>query len=192
MHSVFNSEERMLIDEIFNLQETTLETLPNQLHPDIYEHLRRNNNLNTIIDRKIIRDSNPSKPYDSAVLTKFLVPTFNVAKAIRELIENLNGRFLIYIDFHFMMLAPPRDPEKPADEEEFRFQSASKASAMNTTFKIATAEDCDDLVAEFKDQTDAELMNTVFQNHVDLFEYHSSGLRPYNLLSLVIHVQKFP
>ena len=193
MQSTFNSEERMLIDEIFNLEpkETELDDLPNLLHADIYDHLRKNNNLNTIIDRKIIREANKDKPYDAIVLTKFLRPKFDVFKAIKDLVESLNNRFLIYIDFHFMILCPPRESDKDV-EEVFRLQTASKASAMNATSKIATAEDCDDLIAEFKNQSDAELLNSVFQHHSDLFDYQSSGLRPYDLLSLVVHVQKYP
>ena len=183
----------MLMNDIFNLEpnETTLDDLPNLLHADIYKTLRRNNNLNTIIDRKIFRESTKAKPYDAIVLTKFLRPNFDVAKAIKNLVENLNNRFLIFIDFHFMILCPPRESDND-EEEVFKLQTASKASAMNATFKIASTEDCDDLIAEFKNQSDAELLNSVFQHHCDLFDYQSSGLRPYNLLSLVVHLQKYP
>ena len=191
MQSIFTTEERITMKEIFKLGQTTAENLTERLHPDIYNHLRGTNNLNTIIDRIIIRDHNPDKPYDAAVITKFLVPSFDVGKAIQQLVESISNRFLIYIDFHFLMLAPPKSKD-PEDDDEFNFQTASKASSVNATNKISSQEDCDDLVSEFKDQSDAELLNTVFQHHVDLFEYHGSGLRPYMLLSTVVHIQKFP
>ena len=181
----------MLMEEIFKLGQTTLENLSESLHPDVYDHLKRNRNLNTIIDRMIFREHNPAKPYDAAVITKFLTPAFDVGKAIEELVESISNRFLIYIDFHFLMLAPPKSKD-PEDDDEFNFQSGSKASSVNATFKIDSAKDCDDLIGEFQDQSDAEILNMVCQHHIDMFEYHGSGLRPYMLLSVVIHLQKFP
>ena len=99
----FTTPERIALDEIFNFGETTIDNLQSQLHTDIYDFLRKKDNLNTIIDRKIIRDRTKAKPYDSAILTKYITRTFNASKAIEQLVQEISGRFLIYIDFHFLL-----------------------------------------------------------------------------------------
>ena len=180
----------MLFDEIFNVGETSMENIKSLLHPDVYEFLHKKNNLTTIVDRKILREKNIDKPYDALILTKFLNSNFNASKAVVELVNEITGRFLVYIDFHFLYLAPPRDSDK--EEEDLVFQSASKASACNATIKISEKADIDDFAKEFESQTETDILNMVFQHHSDLYEYQNSGLRPYQLLSLVVHLQKFP
>ncbi len=188
--STFTVYERLLFDEMFNIGETSMDNIKSLLHPDVYDFLHDKGNLNTIIDRKILREKNKDKPYDALILTKFLNSTFDAGKAIVELVNEITGRFLIYIDFHFLYLAPPKDSDK--EDEDLVFQSASKASSCNATIKITDKQDIEDFSSEFESQTQTDILNTVFQHHVDLFNYENSGLRPYQLLSLVIHLQKFP
>lgn len=183
------NEEREYISSLFNLNETTLENVSDYLKPHVYEFLSQSFNLGTIIDRGIFRNKNKFRPYETVTITKFLTQDFDIVKTINELIGNITGNFLIYIDFHFLFLCNPNEKEQ---EDEFKFQFASKSSAMNQTYKIVTAQDYTDLTNEFSDKTYSDLLNAVFINHVDLYDFQNSGLRPYQLLSLVIHLQKFP
>ena len=182
-------EERKFITELFNIKETNLDNIENQLQPQLYEFLSKNNNIRTIIDRVIFRTQNKFRPYDSVIITKFLTKEFDCVKSIMELVGNITGNFLIYIDFHFLFLC---NPEQEEEEDELKFQFASKASAINDTYKIASNNDYLDLSNEFENKTYNDLLNAVFVHHVELYEYQNSGLRPYQLLSLVIHLQKFP
>ena len=188
--TTFSTYERMMFDEILNFEETTSDNIQSLLHPDIYEFLRKNDNINTILDRKIVRDKNQHKPYDSAIFTKYITDKLDIGATIMDLAKEITGRFLIYIDFHSLFLCSAKESE--GREETYKLQTASKASAMNATVKITNVDDLKELAFEFKSQTRSDILNDVFQHHVSFFEYENSGMRPYQLLSLVIHLQKFP
>ena len=184
----FTNDEKDYLTELFKLDETTKENVIEKLRPHVYEFLSQNGNLGTIVDKGIFRTKNTYRPYDSVTITKFLTENFDIAETISDVAGNITGSFLIYVDFHFLFLCNPDQNEM----EEFKFQFASKASAINETYKIVTMNDYRALEAEFKNKSYSDLLNDAFVHHVDLYEYHESGLRPYQLLSLVIHVQKFP
>jgi len=185
----FSIEERNLILDTFNFNESTKENVREKLQPHIFTFLSENGNIGTIVDKCIFRPKNIYRPYESVTLTKFLTDKFDCASAIDELAGNISGNFLIYIDFHFLFLC---NPEQEQEMEEFKFQFASKASAINDTHKIVTKQDYRELASEFEGKTYSDLLNDVFVHHVELYEFQNSGLRPYQLLSMVIHLQKFP
>ena len=184
----FTNEEKDYLTSLFKLHETTKENVIEKLRSHVYEFLEKNGNLGTIVDRGIFRTKNKYRPYDSLTVTKFLTEDFDIAKTISDAAGNITGNFLIYIDFHFLFLCNPEKDEL----EQFKFQFASKASAINETYKIVTTRDYRQLEAEFQDKSYSDMLNDAFLHHVNLYEYHESGLRPYQLLSLVIHLQKFP
>ena len=76
-------------------------------------------------------------------------------------------------------------------KENLKLQTASKMSHLNSTVSIETSDDAKNLLNEFDSMDQSDLLNNTFINHTDLYEYTNSGLRPYQLLSAVIHVQKF-
>ena len=180
-------DECDFIKEIFK-KEMSDQNLESELEPGVYDFLSKQGNLNTISDRLIFSKKTKYRPYDSVIITKFLKSNFNVVDSISELAGYLSGNFLMYIDFHFLFICKNEENT----DEKFKFQYGSKASAMNQTHKIVTHEDYNDLINEFKNKTYADLLTDVFVNHVDLYDYSNSGLRPYQLLSLVIYIQKFP
>jgi len=184
------NNEREFIEELFQIGTTTPDNIETKLNPQIFNFLKQNGNLNTIMDSVLFKEKNKFRPYESAIITKLLTPDIDSANLIKELTGGLSGEFLIYVDFHFLFLCPSREDDEKIDELKFQF--ASKASAINDTHKISSQKDYADLVQEFDGKTYADLLNDVFVHHVELYEYHGSGLRPYELLSLVIHIQKFP
>jgi len=184
------NNEREFIQELFQIGTTTAENIETKLAPQIFDFLKQNGNLNTIIDSVLFKEKNKFRPYEAAIITKYLTPDLDPADMIKELTGGLSGQFLIYIDFHFLFLCPSHEDAEKVDELKFQF--ASKASAINETHKISSQQDYEDLSKEFDGKTYPDLLNDVFIHHVDLYEYHGSGLRPYELLSLVVHVQKFP
>ncbi len=185
----FNIEEIDTMKELFQIGDTSAENISNLLHEDVYNFLKDEKRINTIVDRLIYRQANNAKPFDVIILTKFLKKDFNIIQALQKLLENLTGRYCIYIDFHFLFLTTPKDDD---EAETFKFQGGSKASAMNATIKITDEEDIKDLMSEFKNQEDVDLLNSAFEHHSEMFEYQNSGLHPYQLLSLLIHIQKMP
>lgn len=183
-----NIFEREAIMEYFSPKKVAGEEMKNYLHQDIFEFLKTNDNLNTISDRILFSNKTQTRPYEQVSITKFLTPDFNCNDAIAEIAGCLTGSYLFFVDFHFLFTGKIDE-----DSEDFyKFQTAAKATAMNDTYKITSTADYTELVNEFREKTYADLLNACAQNHTDLYEYENSGLRPYQLLSLVIHIQKFP
>ena len=181
-------DERELIDQLFH-PTTTVEHFREYLDEEIYDLLKNRQNLKTIRDRVLFVNKNKYRPYDSVNITKFLRPGFDCTKTFEELFANLTPPYLTFIDFHFLFEC---SPEKNENRSRLKFQVASKASAINSTIKISSEKDYDSLIGEFKNQTHADLLDSVFRHHVDLYEFGDSGFKPYQLLSLVVHIQKFP
>lgn len=162
--------------------------MENYIPEYVYEFMKRKGHLRTIQDRIVWGNRTKNVPYDRVEITKFLTPEFDVSAVITEMVGELTAPFLFYLDFHFLFLGKNDDDE----DEFFKFQTASKASAMNDTFKITDENDYNELVAELKDKNFSDYLNECAQNHIDLYDYNESGLRPYQLFSMVVYIQKFP
>ena len=174
--------------QYFNSCQIQKEKIQDYLDNDIYSYLKNKKYLNTISDRILFSNRTKSRPYEQATITKFLTPDFNYREAISKVAGAVTGSFLFFLDFHFLFLGKP----ETGGEEFIKFQTAAKATAMNDTFKITNQADYDNLVEEFTDKNYADILNDCATNHISLYEYESSGLRPLQLLSMVIHIQKFP
>ena len=110
-----------------------------------------------------------------------------------DIIGQLPPPYFTFFDFHFLVLANSKESDdiSLSHNQSFRLQKASKASAVNTNVKIFSSSDYEQLCDEFKNKDISALLNDTFIHHCELFEFENSGLVPYQLLSLVVHVQKF-
>jgi hypothetical protein len=181
----FSAQEELYLQKTLD-STVTLDNVHEYLPQNVYDFLKSRNNLNTILDKLIISKSNFYRPYESFQVTKFILPDFKIDKFLENLID-LEGDLTVFIDCHFMIVCPsPEDITEPI----FKFERGSKASSFNDILKIRTDLNFKNFVSEFKNCEKEDLMNRAFQTHVDFFKYHSSGLRPYSLLSLLIHVKR--
>ena len=185
-----NIDERDAISTLF-LPTIKTENLREHLDEEVYNLLKNQQNLKTVRDNILFLNKNQYRPYDSVTITKFLTPNFNTSITLEQFFEILSPPFLVFVDFHFLFECTP-DENNENRKNRLKFQSASKASCINSTIKVSTTENFESIINEFKNKNHADLLNTVFQHHVDLYEYEDSGFCPYQLLSLVVHVQKFP
>ena len=183
--TIFEREE---IVEYFKNDQIPKEQIQQYLDDDIYSFLKNKKYINTISDKILFSNKSKSRPYEQVTITKFLTPDFNYREAISNVAGAITGSFLFFLDFHFLFWGKPNE----GGEEFIKFQTAAKATAMNDTFKITNSTDYDKLVEEFKDKNYSDLLNECAANHISLYEYEESGLRPLQLLSMIIHVQKFP
>ena len=183
----FNAEEKEIIKEVFNANVTS-ENIADYLPKEIFDFLKQKQKLKTIIDHLIIRPKNNFRPYESLQMTKFLTANFDFYKFFDELL-NLTGSLIVFVDAHFMIQCPS---ESDPDEIVLKLQRGSKASSFNDVIKISSDKDHELFLEQFKDLQPSDILNLCFKNHVDFFQYESSGLRPYALLGLLIHVQKLP
>ena len=101
----------------------------------------------------------------------------------------MTGHLIVFVDAHFMIQCPS---ENDSSEVVLKFQRGSKASSFNEVIKISDDKDHELFLEQFKDLQPADILNLCFQNHVDFFQYEGSGLRPYALLGLLVHIQKLP
>ena len=183
----FDEEERDAIKKVFN-KTVKIENIEDYLPKDIHEFLKKKEKLKTITDQLIIRAKNKYRPYDCLQMTKFLTKDFDFYTFFEELL-NLSGTLIIFVDAHFMIQCPS---EENVDEIILKFQRGSKASSFNEVFKISSEENVTEFLNQFKDLQPYDILNMCFENHVDFFQYQGSGLRPYALLGLLIHIQKLP
>jgi hypothetical protein len=183
----FDVEEREAIKNVFN-KTVTMKNIADYLPENVHEFLKKKEKLKTISDQLVIRQKNKYRPYDSLQMTKFLTPDFNFYSFFEELL-NLSGTLIIFVDAHFLIQCPS---EENSDEIVLKFQRGSKASSFNEVFKISTDDNVMEFLDQFKDLQPYDILNMCFENHVDFFQYQGSGLRPYALLGLLIHVQKLP
>lgn len=173
------------IRETLKIGQTDQENIVEKLPKDVYEFLKQRDNIRTIIDRVIHRKKTKSRPFDSLIVTKFLSEEMNITHAFDEILSGISGHFLLYIDFHFLILVKSENQDRV-----YKFQHASKSSSLNETYKIFDEKDCKDLLNELKNRTLSDFLNDSFINHRDLFEYQGSGFTPYMLFSLVFTIQK--
>ena len=185
----FNSEEINLITNCLG-DPIPLEKISNHLPQETFEFLNKLGRIDTIADRLHIRKRNKFRPWDSVVFTKILTANFEILKFLTELIQCIELPYMIWIDFHFCILCPGSG-EQEFSERVLRFQSGSKASSINKTFKIKDSKSENALLSEFSNMNSLNLLNEVFFSHSQLFGYASSGLRPHSLISILVHLQKF-
>ena len=175
------------IKDILKIGKTDRENIRDKLPRDVFDFLKQNDNLRTVIDRIIHRKKTNSRPFDSLIVTKFLDEELDIKETFAEILSSISGNFLLYIDFHFLILT-----KSETNERNFKFQHASKSSALNDTYKLFEEKDSNELLEELSNKTLADFLNDSFINHRDLFEYHGSGFTPLMLLSLVFTLQKLP
>ena len=185
----FNAEEKDFFSTIFE-KKTEEEKIKELLPENIYNFLRENDHLKTIKDRIFFKEANSFRPFSTCTFTKFITPDFDVRLLIAELGEILNPDFLIFIDFHFLIEVPNSAEESESEKLLLKFQRGSKTSSINEQIKISSSDDFDLLLSAIKNFTNADFLNEAFLTHSELFEYRGSGLRPYSLLSLLVHLQK--
>jgi hypothetical protein len=182
----FTIIEREHIEESTTLK---AKNISEYLPENVYDFLKKENKLQTIRDDVFFSLTSKFRPYDYCRLTKFIGPDFNAKNFLENLLSELSPPYLVFIDFHFLI-------EFNADENTLtmplKFQNGTKASAINDNIKMFTEKNFDDLISEFANKTNADVLNDAFCHHADLFEYQDSGLRPYMLLSMVVHIQKWP
>ena len=187
--AAFNAEEKNFINSIFEIKidEEKIQTL---LPEDIFDFLKKNVHLKTIKDRVIFRDSNQYRPFSTCTLTKFILPETNIVNLLTDLVESLTPDYLIFIDGHFLIQVPTSDEENPSDDLTLKFQRGSKSSSINDILKISNSKDLEALLDPIKNYSNSDFLNSLFISHSELFDYRGSGLRPYFLLSLLVHIQK--
>ena len=182
----FSLEERYYLAKYFD-EKIVLEDLENYMTPAVHQFLRSQNRLKTIVDSTLFTDKNHYRPFDSVRITKFLTPNISISKALQEISDAISGDFLVYVDFHFMFSIPDNEEE---EGEMFKFQGGSKASHMNDIFKIKDDDDRRAFNDQFREMTAPDYLNAAFEHHCDLFDYRGSGLQPYCLCALLLHITK--
>ena len=192
----FNAEEKNEIEKIFQ-RETYLENLEKSLPSEIFKFLQKRENLRTISDKIIWRDSNAIRPFSSCTVTKFIHENFDISKSLEDLVSVIDFEYLIFADFHFIVHCPAKDTDEKdlVDEIDdsnrvFKFQRGSKASAFNTRIKMSSVSDIKSFISSFKDYGPTDFLKIAFQNHCELFQFYGSDIRPYMLLSMIVHIQK--
>ncbi len=157
----------------------------------VFEFIKKKNRFTTIQDRILYVQQNKYRPYDALTITKFLVPGVEPFRLMEAIFSGVTPPFIVFVDFHFLCeTTPNKDEENRSDD--YKLQTGSKASSMNETIKIVTEADTTSLLDEFRDYNHSDLLSESFRHHCELYEYENSGLRPFQLLCLLIHIQKFP
>ena len=185
------TDERLFIEQIVQPQSMTVDDFKEHMNEKVWEFLKKKNRFSTIQDRILFVEKNRYRPYDSCYVTKFITDRVDPCKFIKDIFSDLSPPFLTFIDFHFLFECNPNEDDE-SKIDDLKLQTASKASAINDNFKIATRSDYIKLMGEFENQTYSDLLTKAYLHHLELYEYQNSGLRPYQLLSLVVHVQRLP
>ena len=192
----FNAEEKFQLEKVFS-QEVQVDNLKSFLPDDIYEFLKERDYLKTVSDKIVWRKSNAFRPFATCIITKFLHEKVDIFDLLQKMTENLEFEYLLFCDFHFMVTCPAKDTDESdlIDEIDdskrvFKFQKASKASAFNSHIKFSNNKDVNTLLESISNYGPSDFLKAAFNHHSDLFSFHGSDLRPYMLLSLVLHIQK--
>ena len=187
----FNGEEKDFLNTIFE-NPTGEEKLKTILPDFVFDFLKSRNHINTIQDRIIFREANEFRPFSSCIFTKFILPETNLKEILTELVEIITPDYLLFVDFHFLVNCNGKDNEGDDFDEEpvFKFQRGSKTSCINETIKMFNTSDLENFLQSFKGFQNSDFLNQAFISHSEIFDFRSSGLRPYCLLSLLVHLQK--
>ena len=183
----FNDEERENILKIFD-KTVTRENVEEFLNPEIFDFVKQQARLDMVCDRLTFVNKNKFRPYESLILTKFLLPTVSIPEFLDGITSVIKGKYMVFVDAHFLILCPSPDE---SEEIILKLQRASKASSINDTMKITKASDHEKFLAQFSNMKFNDFLNCCFEHHCELFQYHGSGLCPYCLVSVVMHIQKF-
>ena len=161
------------------------------MHEKVFDFLKRKNRFSTIQDNILFVQRNKYRPYDAITITKFLTADLEPFRFIESVFSKFTPPFIVFVDSHFLCETKPnKDEENRSDD--FKLQTGSKASSMNDTVKVVTEGDFTSLMDEFRHLNHSDLLSESFRHHCELYEYENSGLRPFQLLCLLIHIQKFP
>ena len=183
-----NGVERSEISEIFKIEITTSEDFKRYFDDEVCTILARENKLRAVMDRIVYHDSTKWRPYDSVVISKVIDKKFNICASLLRLIDELTPPYLLFLDFNFVLESQEKNEKY---DSLLKIQLGSKASAINSQIKIVSPDDVNSLKSEINGKSYSNFLNSAFVHHSKLFELSSSGLRPYILLGVLIHVQKF-
>ena len=109
-------EERFYLAKYFD-EKIDQNDLENYMPPDVFNFLKSQNRLRTIVDSTLFTDKNHYRFFDSVRITKFLTPNVNIAKALEEITGAISGDILVYVDFHFLFKIPENHEEYDEDDE---------------------------------------------------------------------------
>ena len=185
----FNAEEKNFLNSFFE-KKSDEETIEKYLPDAVFDFLKRNAHLKTIKDRILFKDANAYRVFSTCTITKFILPDMNLTELITDICEILSPDYLLFLDFHFLIEIPTSNEEDPSEEVVYKFQRGSKTSSFNDIIKITNSNDLDKLLSSIENFSNADFLNEAFIAHSELFQYRGSGLRPYSLLSLLLHLQK--
>ena len=186
----FTGDERVAIRALFKTEIIEPVQLKNLVNSEIIDLLTRENKFRSVKDRITFYDSNPYRPYDSVIIVKVLTENFDLAQSISRLIDRLTLPYLFFLDFNFILESTVENSTKY--HSNFKVQLGSKSSAYNTHFKIVTPKDAENLKKEFQAKTYWDFLSEAFIHHSRMFELSSSGLCPFQLISVLLNVQRFP
>ena len=98
----FNLSEKEHIKEIVSIQDDNLsEYLPDK----IFDFLKETKKIQTIRDDLFFSLNSKFRPYDYCRLTKFIRPEFDLKQLLDDLLSEISGPYLIFIDFHFTLFS---------------------------------------------------------------------------------------
>ena len=183
-----NGVERSEISEIFQIEITTSEDFKRYFEDEVCTILARENKFKAVMDRIVYRDSTKWRPYDSVVISKVITKNFNICECLLRLLDELTPPYLLFYDFNFVLESEDKNTKF---DSSLKIQLGSKASSINNQVKIVSSQDVNLLKSEIAGKTYANFLSSAFLHHSNLFELQSSGLRPYILIGLFIHIQKF-
>ena len=182
----FTSLEKFNIAKVIEIDRE--EDYSNLLPEEVYNFLKKKNNLRTIKDQLIYSKANMYRLYESYRLTKFLRSDFEIIKFLDSLLSEITPPYLVFIDFHFLIEISTVNTETEQKNnfddtlgnipKQLKFQNATKASSVNNVIKIFNSTDYESLNNEFKNFSSNDLLNKAFIQHSELFDYHSSGMKP--------------
>lgn len=183
-----HGEERAAIEELFPREITEFSQMKEFFDDELCHVLSKTNKFRSVADRIDYYDANNFRPYDSVKICKIVHPKFKLSETLTAFVDSLTPPFLFFIDFNFCVEASELNPKY---DSRLKIQLGSKASSWNQNFKIVSNKDAVLLKNEFINKSYSEFLSLAFLHHSRLFELSSSGLRPYSLISLLLHVQKF-
>ena len=162
----------------------TAEKLEEFLPPHIFDTMQKRKNLQMIFDRFFYRPSNKVRHFDALTISKLITPKFNLSKLLETIIETVESRIMIFVDFDFIIEA------KKDEESPYKFEYASRATHLNERFRIALPEDAKRFLESFKDLKLSEILVKTFERHMEILNYHESGFQPYQLLACKIYISE--
>ncbi len=189
----FSEHEKEFIKLKFDFEDMSdMKTLMDE---EIYTFLKQKDRLKTVADNIRHFEATDYRPFSTIQVTKLLTKrTKSVEHLLQSLINFLTPTCHIFVDFHFLCESERKgETENESGQilDPFKLQTASKMSHLNDIIEIESESDKALLLKEFSNRSKSELLRDSFLNHSDLYEFSNSGLRPYALMSLVIHLTRF-